>query len=108
MASTKESEVGSKRKPDQGDSDDESSSDDEAGPQPAAPGQIGEDSDTDGETGPPKPEPLKPKKKRKLAHEKVRLCVMCWGSGLSCVVMPCWCDFADDPGLRCCIQGSDK
>ncbi len=49
----------------------ESSSDDEAGPQPAAPGQLGEDSDTDGEAGPPAPTPVKQKKKRKLAHEKV-------------------------------------
>lgn len=49
----------------------DSSSDDEVGPQPAAPGQLGEDSDTDGEAGPPAPEPVKQKKKRKLAHEKV-------------------------------------
>ena len=48
-----------------------SSSDEEAGPQPAAPGQLGEDSDTDGEAGPPAPAPVKQKKKRKLAHEQV-------------------------------------
>lgn len=48
----------------------ESSSDDDVGPQPAAPGQLGEDSDTDGEAG-PTPAPVKRVKKRKLAHEKV-------------------------------------
>lgn len=74
MASA-DGEVGGKRKPRQDEEGESSSSssDDEAGPQPAAPGQIGEDSDTDGEAGPPAPEPVKPKKKRKLAHEKAFL-----------------------------------
>lgn len=70
MSTAGVNEAGSKRKG--GDKEEsESSSEDEAGPQPAAPGQIAEDSDTDGEAGPPAPAPVKHKKKRKLAHEKV-------------------------------------
>lgn len=68
---SKEDDPAGKRKPEDAQVDDDSSSDDEAGPKPAAPGQNGEDSDTDGEAGPPAPKPGKPKKKRKLAHEKV-------------------------------------
>lgn len=63
-----------------------SSSDEEAGPQPAAPGQLGEDSDTDGEAGPPAPAPVKQKKKRKLAHEKVTSGGMVPGDRRSSVV----------------------
>lgn len=76
----------------------ESSSDDEAGPQPAAPGQLGEDSDTDGEAGPPAPAPVKQKKKRKLAHEKVCVCIaLCWRSR-ECVLCRC------DACVAFCVQ----
>ena len=71
MAKPGADETSAKRKKAAEESESESSSDEEAGPQPAAPGQLGEDSDTDGEAGPPKPAPVKQKKKRKLAHEKV-------------------------------------
>lgn len=71
-ATEKADEGGNKRKPEE-QQDDESSSDEDAGPRPAAPGQNGEDSDTDGQARPPKPTPVKPQKKRKLAHEKVWL-----------------------------------
>ena len=69
MATPGADEASAKRKAQQ-EQELESSSDDEAGPQPAAPGQLGEDSDTDGEAG-PAPAPVKRVKKRKLAHEKV-------------------------------------
>ncbi|CAM9800719.1 unnamed protein product [Pylaiella littoralis] len=70
-----EKEASAKRKKaqEQEEPEEPSSSDDDAGPQPAAPGQLGEDSDTDGEAGPPAPAPVKKKKKRKLAHEKAYL-----------------------------------
>ncbi|CBJ32259.1 peptidylprolyl isomerase domain and WD repeat containing 1 [Ectocarpus siliculosus] len=68
-----EASIAKRKKAQQEPEESESSSDDEAGPQPAAPGQLGEDSDTDGEAGPPAPAPVKQKKKRKLAHEKVYL-----------------------------------
>lgn len=71
MATPGADEASAKRKAQQ-EQESESSSDDEAGPQPAAPGQLGEDSDTDGEAG-PAPAPVKKVKKRKLAHEKAYL-----------------------------------
>ncbi|CAN0165110.1 unnamed protein product [Discosporangium mesarthrocarpum] len=65
------SEMNGKRK--QGTEEDEDeSSDDDVGPMPAAPGQGGPDSDSD-EAGPPKPVATKPKKKRRLVHEKAYL-----------------------------------
>ena len=68
-----DAELGTKRKvrDEEKEDESESSSDDSAGPQPAPPGQTADESDTDGEAGPPKPIALKPKKKRKLPHEKV-------------------------------------
>ena len=70
MATPGADEASAKRKAKEQEQESQSSSDDEAGPQPAAAGQLGEDSDTDGEAG-PVPAPVKKVKKRKLAHEKV-------------------------------------